>query len=92
MGNGGPRVFLINFTIQGNLYIWGIQSYYHLKMENLAQISVMKQNLYYNPWEMKFLFCDFLNYISHCVFLISKAIKQTVFVVCTVKWQKYYII
>ena len=34
---------------------------------------------------MKILFCDFLNYISHCVFLISKAIKQTVFVVCTVK-------
>ena len=22
-------------------------------MENFAQISVMKQNLYYNPWEIK---------------------------------------
>ena len=54
-------------------------------MENFAQISVIKQNLYYNPWEMKIIFCDFLNYISHCVFLISKAIKQTVFTVCTVK-------
>ena len=53
-------------------------------MENFAQISVMKQNIYYNPWEMKTLFCDFLNYISHCVFLISKATKQTVFVVCCV--------
>ena len=34
----------------------------------------------------------FLNYISHCVCLLYKAIKQTVFVVCTVKWQKYCII
>ena len=83
-GKWGPRVFLINFTIQGNLYIWGIQTYFHLKMENFAQISVMQQNLDYNPWEMKVLFRDFLNYISHFVFLISKAIKQTVFVVCTV--------
>ena len=73
-GEWGPRVFLINFTIQGNLYIWGIQTYFHLIMENFAQISVMKQNLFYNPWEMKNLFCDFLNYISHCVFLISKAV------------------
>ena len=23
VGNGGPRYFLINLTIQGNLYIWG---------------------------------------------------------------------
>ena len=57
-------------------------------MENFAQISVKKQNLYYNPWEKKILFCDFLNY----VFLISKVIKQTVFIVCTVKWQEYFII
>ena len=84
-GEWGGLGFLNNFSIQGNLYIWGIQSYFHLKMENFAQISVMKQNLYYNPWEMKILFCDFLNYISHCVFLISKAIKQTVFVVSAVK-------
>ena len=89
MGNGGPRVFLINFTIQGNLYIWGIQSYFHLKMENFAEISVVKQNLYYNPWEMKILLCDFLNYIFNCVYLLYKAIKQTVCVLCTVKWQKY---
>ena len=38
------------------------------------------------------LFCDFLNYIAHCVYLLYKAIKQTVFVVCTVKWQNYFII
>ena len=74
------------FSIQSNLYIWGIQAYFHLKMENFAQISVMKQNLDYNPCEMENLFGDFLNYIFYCVFLICKAIKQTVFVVCTVKW------
>ena len=84
-GGGGARDFLINFTIQSNLYIWGIQSYFHLKMENFAQIFVMKQNLYHNLWKMKILFCDFLNYISHCVFLISKEIKQTVFVLYPAK-------
>ena len=40
----------------------------------------------------KNLLCDFLNYISHCVYLLYKAIKQTVFVVCTVELPKYFII
>ena len=60
-------------------------------MENFAEISVMEQNLYYNPWEMNILFCDIVNYIFHCVYLLYKAIKSTVCVVCTVKWQKYFI-
>ena len=89
-GEWGPIFLKFIFTIQSNLYIWGIQSYFHLKIENFSEISVMKQNLYYNPWEMKFLFCDFLNYISHCVYLLYKAIQQTVFVVCTVKWQQMF--
>ena len=59
----------------------------HLKMENFQQISVMEQILYYNPWEMKCLLCDFLNCTSHCVYLLYKAFKKSVLVVCTVKWQ-----
>ena len=47
----------------------------------------MKQNLDNNPWEMKTLFCDFLNYISYYVYLLYKAFKQIVFVVCIAKWQ-----
>ena len=56
-GEWGPRVCLINFPIQSNLYIWGNPIIFPPKMENFAQISIMKQNLYYNPWEMKILFC-----------------------------------
>ena len=85
VGNGGPRFFKFIFAIQSNLYIWGIKAYFHLKMENFAQISVMKQNLNFNPWEMKTLFCDFLNYISHYVYLLYEAFKQIVFVVWIVK-------
>ena len=55
-------------------------------MENFAEISVMKQNSYYNPWEMKILLLGF-SYITPCVYILSKSIQQTVFVVCTVKWQ-----
>ena len=51
-------------------------------MENFANISVKKPNL---DHDFKNIFCDFLNYISHCVYLLSKASKQTVVVVCTVK-------
>ena len=90
VGIWGPRFLKFIFTIQSNLYTWGIKEYFHLKMGNFAEISVMKHNLYYNPWEMKIYFFGFLNYISYCVYLLSKAIQQTVFVVCTVKWQKMF--
>ena len=50
-----------------------------------------EQNLYYNPCVMEMIFCDFHNYISHCVYLLHKAIKQTVFVVCIVQLLKCYI-
>ena len=37
VGNGGPRIFKFIFTTQSNLYIWGIQAYFHLKMEILLK-------------------------------------------------------
>ena len=49
-------------------------------MENFAQISVMKLNLDYRLWRCKYVFCYLLNYISHYVYLLYKAFKQTVFV------------
>ena len=52
--------FKFIFTIQSNLYIVGIQAYFHFKMENFAQIFVIKQNFDNNPWEMKFYFVIFL--------------------------------
>ena len=48
----------------------GLKRISTLKMKDFAQISVMKQNLDYNPREMKNIFCDFLNYTSHCVYYI----------------------
>ena len=88
MGNGGPRIKKIILPYRFSSIFGGFQP----KMENFAQISVMKQNSDYNLWKMKILFCYFLNYISHCVYLLYIAIKQAVFVVCTIKWQQYFII
>ena len=43
VGNGDIACLKFIFIIQSNLYIWGIQAYFHLKMENFALISVMNQ-------------------------------------------------
>ena len=62
-------------AIQNHLYNWGTRAYFCPKMKKFAQVSVSKQNLYYNPKVMKRLFCYFSQlYFSLCIFRY-KAIK-----------------
>ena len=55
VGEWGPSFFKFIFAIQSNLYLSGIQAYFHQLMENFAEISVINQSFYYNRWEMKML-------------------------------------
>ena len=68
---GDPKFSEVIIAIQNYLYNWGTQAYFCPKIKNFAKVSVLKQNLDYNPKVMKkiiFLFSQL--YSPLCIFTV----------------------
>ena len=57
--------------IRNYFYNWGTQAYFCPKMKDFTQVSVLKQNLDYNPKVMKKIILLFSQlYLPLCIFTI----------------------
>ena len=58
-------------AIQNYFYNWGTQAYFCPKMKNFTQVSVLKQNLDYNPKVMKKIILLFSQlYLPLCILMV----------------------